>query len=166
MTTLTLSGWAQPADALAHLEEDAVVFDYSDYASIDLAIEALKQVPHTQCVAWSMGGMVALQAIAAGAIAPSHLTLIGVSAQFVQTPDYRHAMDPFTYRQFRDNYANQPSRTKDRFLALIAKGDRDARRVMQSLRHHHDVENTARWLPWLEELGAVVPPPPPLYPPR
>ncbi len=38
-------------------------------------------------------------------------------------------------------------------MGLIAKGDRDAKRVMGELSHHPEVENTARWIPWLEWLG-------------
>jgi len=155
MTTLTLSGWAQPADALAHLADDARVFDFSDYASPETAIAALSNIPHTRCIAWSMGGTLALAAIAAGAIAPRHLTLIGAPYQFVQSADYRAAMDPLTYQRFHDNYQRDPARTKERFLALIAKGDREATRVMRALRHHQDVENTDRWLPWLQHLGTA-----------
>ncbi len=153
MTTLTLSGWAQPATALSHLAEVSVSFDYSDYTNPNLAIEALKNINPSTCIAWSLGGVVALRAIAAGAIAPAHLTLIGVPYQFVQTPDFSHAMGADTYQKFHANYTSNPSRTKDRFLTLIAKGDRDDRRILQSLTHHHEVENTARWLPWLGWLG-------------
>ena len=153
MSTLTLSGWAQPATALTPLAGDTIAFDYSDYENPQLAIEALKNIKHTTCVAWSLGGVVALRAIAAGVIRPAHLTLIGVPYQFVQTPDFSQAMGADTYQKFHANYASNPSRTKERFLGLIAKGDRDEKRILQSLSHHHDVENTARWLPWLGWLG-------------
>ena len=154
MSTLTLSGWAQPATALTHFADDTMVFDYSDYNDPDDAIAALKNMPHTHCVAWSLGGVVALRAIARGVIRPCHLTLIGVPYQFVQTTAFPHAMGADTYQKFVENYRTNPSRTKDRFLGLIAKGDRDDRRILQSLAHHTQVENTARWLPWLTWLGA------------
>ena len=44
VSTLILSGWTQPADALAHLADDAVLFDYSAYASPNAAIEALRKI--------------------------------------------------------------------------------------------------------------------------
>lgn len=153
MSTLLLSGWSQPVDALAHLADDPILFDYSDYPNADAAIEALKKMPHTQCVGWSMGGQLLLRAMAAGAIAPKHVTLIAAPMQFVSDAAVK-GMDPLTYQLFRDGYAKDPARTKTRFHGLVAKGDRDMRRVMEMLGHHPEVENTARWLPWLEDLAA------------
>jgi pimeloyl-ACP methyl ester carboxylesterase len=63
-------------------------------------------------------------------------------------------MGPETFALFRASYAENPARTKDRFHALIAKGDADGKRIMTKLRHHPDVENTARWLPWLDALAS------------
>lgn len=149
MSTLLLSGWAQPADALAHLDEDALLFDYSDYPSAAAAIEALAKLNPTNIIGWSLGGNLALRAIGAGALAPQHLTLIGAPMQFVG----KQGMGPETFRLFRESYAADPARTKGRFHALIAKGDMSARQVMELLGHHPNVEETARWLPWLDALG-------------
>lgn len=150
MTTLLLSGWAQPVDAIAHLVPEAVTFDYSAYPSPGEAIIALKNIPHTKCVAWSMGGQLALMAIAAGAIAPAHLTLIAAPHRFVG----EGGMGAETFRLFRESYAADPARTKARFHGLIAKGDQRLRAVMELLGHHPQAEETARWLPWLDHLGS------------
>lgn len=154
MSTLTLSGWTQPADALNRaLGLEATTFDYSAHSSADAMFEALKPLRDVEhVVAWSLGGQLAVRAIAAGALAPKHLTLIAPPAKFVQSP---HGMDTLTFDRFRTNYAADPARTKQRFHALVAKGDRDMRRVLEGLEHHPEVENTARWLPWLDELGRV-----------
>lgn len=147
--TLILSGWAQPADALAHLAEDAVLFDYSDHPSPAAAMEALSIIRPARAIGWSMGGQLALRAIAAGALAPGHLTLIGTPLRFVG----EHGMGAETFRLFRESYASDPARTKTRFHALIAKGDKAARQVMELLGHHPGVGETSRWLPWLDDLG-------------
>ncbi len=166
MRSLTLSGWTQPSDALLPLVGDAAIaFDYSEYASPEASFEALRafqDIPHV--VAWSMGGQLALRAIAAGVLCPAHLTLIAPPIQFVAdkstAPDASEeavaAMDPLTFTQFRNNYAAQPARTKNRFHALVAKGDRDFTRILSRLEHHPRVEDTARWLPWLDDLGAYT----------
>ena len=152
---LTLSGWAQPADAVAAtLAQPATSFDYSNYPNPEAAIDALKTyraAPYV--VGWSMGGELAIRAIAAGALQPEKLVLIAAPYQFVSGDGFAGGMDPITYRQFRDSYARDPARTKQRFHALIAKGDARGREVMAQLSHHPDVDNTARWLPWLERLG-------------
>ncbi len=150
MTTLLLSGWTQPADALIHLADDAVLFDYSDYKNPDEAIEALRKIKPRHLVGWSMGGQLALRAVAAGALAPKHLTLIGVPQRFVG----EHGMGEETFRLFRESYAADPERTMTRFHGLIAKGDARMREVMEMLGHHPKVEEVARWLPWLDDLGA------------
>ena len=83
MSTLLLSGWSQPVDALAHLVDDPIFFDYSDYPNADAAIAALKKLSPRHAVAWSMGGQLLLRAMAAGALAPKHVTLIAAPMQFV-----------------------------------------------------------------------------------
>lgn len=153
MSTLLLSGWTQPIDALAHLEEGATPFDYSDYADADAAIEALRETKPSRVIAWSMGGQMALRAMAAGALRPNHLTLIAAPMQFVSDANMK-GMDPTTFSLFRESYARDPARTKTRFHGLVAKGDRDMKRVMGLLGHHLEVENVARWLPWLDDLAA------------
>lgn len=153
MSTILLSGWAQPADALAHLAPDAKLFDYSDYSAANEAIEALKAINPTHVIAWSLGGQLALRGVAMGGLGLKHLTVIGAPLQFVSDATLK-GMDPTTYQLFRDSYANDPIRTKARLHALIAKDDREMKRVMSMLSHHPKVDNVAHWLPWLEDLAA------------
>lgn len=153
MSTLLLSGWAQPVDALAHLVDDAVLFDYSDHASPEAAIEAMRDLKAEKVIGWSLGGQLAMRAIAAGALKPQHLTLIAAPLQFVSTPELK-GMDATTYQLFRESYAKEPARTKERFHALVAKGDVKFRAVMDLLGHHPQVEDTRRFLPWLDALAA------------
>jgi pimeloyl-ACP methyl ester carboxylesterase len=149
MTTLLLSGWTQPVDALAHIADTPLLFDYSQYRSASKAIEALRALRPTSVIAWSLGGQLALRALAAGALRTHHLTLIGTPLQFVGAD----GMGEETFRLFRDSYAQDPERTKQRFHGLIAKGDSRLRDIMGMLGHHPDVTDTARWLPWLDDLA-------------
>lgn len=155
MKTLTLSGWTQPVDAIARaLPGDHASFDYSDYANPEASFAALGSFADAEAViGWSMGGQVAVRAIAAGVLRPKHLTLIATPYQFVNGAGFEHGMDVTTYRLFRENYATDPARTKMRFHSLLAKGDVEMKRILPLLGHHHDVENTARWLPWFDMLG-------------
>ncbi|PZP84331.1 MAG: hypothetical protein DI582_09010 [Azospirillum brasilense] len=151
---LTFSGWGQPADALSHALQlpDAACFDYSQYAGLDAAIDALRGTRAGHVVAWSLGGQLALHAMARGALLADRLTLLGVPFQFVQSDDYTHAMDRFTFDTFRDNYARDAARTASRFQGLVAKGDSRFRQVMAGFRSHPHIEDTTRWLPWLHAL--------------
>lgn len=197
MTTLLLSGWTQPVDALAHLEAGATLFDYSAHGNADAAIEQMAKLNPSRVIGWSMGGQLALRAIMARAITPKHLTLIAAPMQFVADSDTSAAvppplggrsggglrghdvadkstttqapppqpspdrgggkipaMDPTTFHLFRESYAKDPARTKTRFHGLVAKGDREMKRVMSLLGHHPKVEDVAHWLPWLDDLAA------------
>lgn len=152
MASLILSGWAQPADALRMLDEDAVAFDYSDHAP-EQALQELKNFGHAKhVIGWSTGGYLALQAVAQGILKPQHLTLIAAPYQFVSS-EHIKGMDPLTFSQFRENYETNPARTKTRFHALVAKGDARSTRILDQLTHHPEVEETARWLPWLDYLA-------------
>jgi pimeloyl-[acyl-carrier protein] methyl ester esterase len=154
MNILTLSGWTQPSDAITEHLPGAVYIDYSEYPDAVTSFDGLKPfatVPHV--VAWSMGGQLALLAVRAGILTPKRLTLVAAPYQFVADNNVKEAMDPLIFDQFRENYARHPARSKTRFHALIAKGDRHHARVMAALRHHPQIEHTPRWLPWLDALG-------------
>jgi pimeloyl-[acyl-carrier protein] methyl ester esterase len=157
MKTLALSGWAQPADAVANaIAPDAAIFDYSDYPSAEASFAGLQKFADAeQVIGWSLGGQLALRAMAAGILKPKSLVLIGVPYQFLQSPQVKTAMDPLTYTTFRNNYAADPARTSARFHALVAKGDQKFRSVMDQLDHHEAVADTSRWLPWFDVLGEV-----------
>jgi pimeloyl-ACP methyl ester carboxylesterase len=156
MTTLVLSGWAQPANALAHLVEgdDVHFFDWSHYPNPRAAIAALRDYARgteiENIVAWSMGGQLAMRAITAGALKPKHLTLIAAPFKFVCK---NFGMHPIDYGAFRNCYARDPVQSKHRFHTLLAKGDSKMRELMNILVHHPKVEELCRWLPWLDELG-------------
>ena len=152
MKTLLLSGWAQPDNALDMLAPDALHFDYSDYMPGSEVMQQLMQFKDVEyIIAWSLGGQLALNAIAEGALEPRHLTLVASQYQFV-SDEHVKGMDSFTFEQFRSNYIANPTRTKTRFHALVAKGDSKASEIVKQLKHHPDVENTDRWLPWLDYL--------------
>ncbi len=71
---------------------------------------------------WSLGAMLALGAVAAGA-RPRALVLIGASPRFVASADWPHGLDAGTVAAFRSGVAEQPARTLKRFLALQTLGD-------------------------------------------
>jgi pimeloyl-ACP methyl ester carboxylesterase len=151
MTTLVLSGWTQPPEALNEIAPGATLFDYSRFPTPEksyTAIAAYREKAQ-RVIAWSLGGQLALRAVAVGALAPQHLTLIAVPYRFVG----EDGMGEETFRLFRESYAKDPARTKARFHSLVAKGDVDFKRVATSLGHHDDVDNIERWLPWLDALG-------------
>src|SRR5262249_1438587 len=111
------------------------------------ALRAFVDVPHV--VGWSLGGQLALRAIAAGVLKPRHLTLIATPWQFIG----KDGMGEETFGLFRASYRSAPEPTMDRFAGLIAQGDAEARNILRQFRHHLDAGDPARWLPWLDTLA-------------
>lgn len=85
-------------------------------------------------IGWSLGGMLALAAVAAGA-RPRGLVLLATSPRFVATSDWPHALDQATVTAFRDGFSNAPARTLQRFLALQTLGDARRGAVQDTLAH-------------------------------
>jgi len=71
---------------------------------------------------WSLGAMLALGAVAAGA-RPRALVLIGASPRFVASADWPHGLNASTVDAFTAGITAQPARTMKRFLALQMLGD-------------------------------------------
>lgn len=91
-----------------------------------------RQVPEGALwVAWSLGGRLALQAVAAGQARPAGLCLIGVGDRFVAGDGA--GLPERAFEDFRAGLA-EPGRLLRRFAALVAQGDPAARQVLRFLR--------------------------------
>lgn len=149
---LTISGWAQPADALRLLAPHADYVDYVDSPSFLDVAELCQGKQYDMIIGWSLGGVIARQLLSHQFIDASALVLLSTPYQFVADDHMSHAMGPTTFEQFYDSYAKDPERTSARFHGLVAKGDAREREVMRGLGHHEQVLNADKWLPWLERL--------------
>jgi len=132
---MTLSGWGQPHDALAAIAPEATHVDYARHTSVlgALADIAARANEHDMVVGWSLGGQLAVRAIAAGMFRPKQLVLIATPFQFVATPQRSLGMKRDLYDKFRGNYARHPERTLHKAWELIHKGDTNADEVRRYL---------------------------------
>ena len=83
---------------------------------------------------WSLGALIAMQA---ALIAPSmvqQLLLVSGTPAFVQHKPDQIAMTETTFHNFQHEFASQPERTLQRFIALQAHGDSHAREVIKVLK--------------------------------
>lgn len=83
---------------------------------------------------WSLGAMLAMAAVAAGA-RPRALVLIGASPRFVASAAWPHGLDASTVTAFQTGIAAQPDRTMKRFLALQTLGDSQRSAGQAALEH-------------------------------
>ncbi len=155
MKILALSGWGQPHDALADIVPDATHFDYADYNSIDSALAGIAEEAktHEAIIGWSLGGQLAVRAIAAGLMQPKKLVLIGVPFQFVRNDNLKMGMPRDQFDKFRDNYAKNAPRTLKKAWDLIVLGDKNLEYVKNRLENYNNaVVMEKNWLHWLDML--------------
>lgn len=88
---------------------------------------------------WSLGAMLAMGAVLAGA-RPRALVLIAGSARFAATTQWPHALAAETVAAFSSGLEQNPARTLQRFLALQALGDARRTAVLAALEpaRNHD----------------------------
>lgn len=155
MRTACLTGWGQPADALKSIAPDAIHIDYTRHSSANAALlEITAQAREAHLlIGWSLGGQLALRAIATGMIAPKKLVLIAAPYQFVKSPVLPIGMPADTFATFKQNYANNPIATLNKAWALIAKDDDNAHHVRERLAAQ-DKEQLSHypWEAWLTIL--------------
>jgi pimeloyl-[acyl-carrier protein] methyl ester esterase len=150
--SLTLSGWAQPHDALRFLAPDAHHFPYDHADSIEEVLEGLRVHAHARlAIGWSLGGVLLMQAAARGVIQPDLLVILASPVQFVADANFPHGMGQETFRLFQENFHANPQKTARRFNHLIADGDAQYHQVVHALHTQPDVDY-ALWGKWLDAL--------------
>lgn len=141
MRTVALSGWGQPHDALAGVVPDAVHLDYAHAANVDEVFRMLKMHEPERIIGWSLGGQLAVRAVAAGVVKPKQLFLIAVPYQFKANA------------KFEQNYARNPARTLEKAWALIHHEDSKSEYIKDTLSgFNKDAVLQKDWLRWLRLL--------------
>lgn len=105
------------------------------YSSETLAqsLEPLLEGKQTTIIAWSMGGLVAIQMLANKRSLISKLVLVSSTPRFVQSEDWPHAVQAHIFEQFSRSLIKDHQATLRRFLAIQAMGSRTARDDIKTL---------------------------------
>ncbi len=149
---LTLSGWAQPHDALNVLLPDADHLEYGALSS-DETLQHIKHHNPSVAVGWSLGGSLLLMAKAHGLINPDWLVILGSPLQFVADETFPLGMGQQTFAQFYENMSSDPQRTSLKFNHLIAYGDKHQERIVEQLNAQQHKPDWDDWVPWLDVLA-------------
>lgn len=155
MKILTLSGWGQPHDTLADIAPNATHFDYAGYNTIAEALTGIAQAAkqHDAVIGWSLGGQLAVRAVAGGLMQPKKLVLIAVPFQFVSGDNSKIGMPRDQFDKFRDNYAKNAPRTLKKAWDLIIIGDNNQENVKNKLEKYDKASVMDKnWLGWLNML--------------
>jgi pimeloyl-ACP methyl ester carboxylesterase len=158
MKLVTLSGWGQPHDALAHAFPDATHVDYAMKRSFAEAASTLQAYADAEIVVgWSMGGQLAAYAISHGIIAPKKLMLIAAPYQFIRTEENAPGVGAGTVAKFRENYLQNSERTLNKAYDLIAHRDMHAEHVKTHLATARKELKPYDWLNWYDQLTSHIP---------
>lgn len=151
MKTVTLAGWGQPYQALSHLVPGSVAIDYAHAANASEAIRMIAAAAKEaqRVIGWSLGGQLAVRAVAEGAIAPKQLVLIATPYQFVADGWGRETFD-----KFYANYKTNPRRTLHKAWELIHYEDAKSDYIRdQFASFDKDAVLAKDWLRWLALLN-------------
>jgi len=85
-------------------------------------------------IGWSLGGLIALEAVLKAPGRIQALVLLTATPRFVRAPDWPAAMDAGVLAQFHNSLSADPTGTLDRFLALQVMGSEAARNTLRILR--------------------------------
>jgi len=105
------------------------------YNSLTLAqsLEPLLEGKQTTIIAWSMGGLVAIEMLVRNKATISKLILVSSTPRFVQADDWQHAVEARIFEDFSQSLVNNHQATIRRFLAIQAMGSRTARADIKTL---------------------------------
>lgn len=108
----------------------------SDVAlTLDATAEAiLASTPPAAWLAWSLGGLFALQA-AARSPQVRGLAMVASTPRFVRSEAWAHGVDASVFAQFGTDLRNDYAGTLERFLALDTMGSEHARSELRTLKH-------------------------------
>jgi pimeloyl-ACP methyl ester carboxylesterase len=154
MRIAALSGWGQPHDALSSLLPSTPI----PYAGLNSDSEALERIAemgagHDVVIGWSLGGQLAVRAVAQGLMRPALLVLIATPYQFVARPELKLGMPRDVFDKFRDNYGQNPQRTLKKAWELLHKDDKHANTVRKELQtHDKNALLQLDWHQWLDYL--------------
>lgn len=154
---LTLSGWGQLSTSIAHtfpqLPHTSIrTFDYSQYPHIDIALKQLNSYSCDILIGWSLGGQIALRAVAQKIITPKALILLAPPFQFLKSQDIQDGTSSETLNATIHHYQKDPQEMLTAFASLMCLGDSKIKTLLPLLKHQiHPL--CPNWLYWLEELA-------------
>lgn len=155
MEICALSGWGQPADSLALImpkKADVTYISYVQHGSSAAFFDALRpqKLKPDILVGWSLGGQLAARLVAEGIIKPRLLVLLAAPYQYLADDKHPEGMNPMLFWTFCQSFRAFPAQTMQRFMLLIAHGDKHMKQLAEQL--NIDSDNMLRWADWLDEL--------------
>lgn len=153
MSMLTLSGWGQPPDALAPVcPAGTQFFNYAAYPSVDACMAELGKHQCDTVIGWSLGGQIAVRAVAAGILRPKRLVLIAAPFQCCADAFFENATPAAMLAASRAALVANADAMMQQFIAFLAMGDSNPQNIIHHLMRHRATIKKQNWLFWFDEL--------------
>lgn len=133
---VSFSGWGQSARSLLSVVPGSTPVDYMRYGSLLACFAALSDLPCEVAVGWSLGGQVAIRAIAEKVIRPKLLVLI--ATPFCFSHPYAEA--------FYQTVAENPDNALKRFSLMMTEGDSCRKNILRLLEIAPSSPHIGYWL--------------------
>lgn len=152
MKTLGISGWLQPAEALQDLYPGIDPFRYNTLPDMRAAAQALAALKPEAVIGWSLGGVLAAQALLHPYYRPRKLVMMGSPFQYLASDEVPEGVSLTEYQALRMNYKEEPKRLARRLQGAINRGVAADCPLCPVAENYAD---KVAWLPWLEHLAAT-----------
>lgn len=157
MRVLAFNGWAQQEESIrAVLPADAPIVPYGDCASVEAVfrrVQAQDSAPDV-LFGWSLGGQLAVRAVAAGILRPKRLVLMGAPFQLVSDRHFKGGVSRAVIAASRlALQANAALMLREFQGTLLAQGDSRAREIRRVTKDYVAPVAGMHWLFWFDELA-------------
>jgi pimeloyl-[acyl-carrier protein] methyl ester esterase len=130
----------------------AEVLEYAVFVSPEAALEAIAAFQPEHLVGWSLGGVLAVEALRQHQLPLKCLELWSTPFQFMADDAFHCGCATAEYQRIKEEYHHQPRRFISRFQKLLLHGQRPLPEAIPDA--ESKAEDTTRWGMWLEYLAA------------
>jgi pimeloyl-ACP methyl ester carboxylesterase len=149
MKILSLSGWLQPTDTMQEAFPQAQPVCYDTLPNIQAVAEALAVEKPDAVIGWSLGGVLALQALQHAECRPKKIIILGSPFQFMASAEVPEGAKLEDYESIRSGYEQDPMRLARRLQGAVNAGMTEDSLLCPLA---PNAEDKAAWMPWLMHL--------------
>lgn len=152
MNIVGLSGWLQPEDTLRELVSGIEVLRYDALADMRALTKILAAKQPEVVIGWSLGGVLAVQALQHPQYRPRKLVLLGSPFRYLASEEVPEGVTEEVYQALHRDYQDNPKHLAKRLQLAINAGLAPETSLCPLVENYYD---TKAWLPWLEHLAAA-----------
>lgn len=149
MKIISLSGWLQPTDTMQDAFPEAQPMRYDTFPNMKEFTEALVAEKPDAVIGWSLGGVLAIEALKHPEYRPQKIILLGSPFQFLASAEVPEGAKPEDYASIENGYQQDQLATAKVLQGALNRGMPAGYALCPISENAGDVK---AWLPWLKHL--------------